>query len=157
MTLYEIDRAIEEAILNATDKDTGELIGDLDLLDELRIERDIKIENIGLYIKNLVSEAERIKEEEMALHERRKVKENKAERLKKYLSDALDGNKFETAKIAMSFRRSTSVDIEDTDKLPKELCSVTITPDKAAIKTALLSGAQIEGARLIEKQNLQIK
>ena len=157
MTLYEIDKAIEDAILNAVDKETGELIGDLSLLDELRIERDIKIENIGLYIKNLTSEAERIKEEERVLHERRKVKENKADRLKMYLSDALQGNKFETARVAMSFRKSTSVEIQDVDKLPEKFCKTKIEPDKTAIKTALRAGVEIAGAELVEKQNLQIK
>jgi hypothetical protein len=34
---------------------------------------------------------------------------------------------------------------------------VTYTPDKAAIKAALLAGEVIKGAQLVERQNIQIK
>lgn len=157
MTLYEIDKAIEEAILEAIDTETGEIIGDLSILDGLEIAREKKIENIGLYIKNLNCEAESIEEEERALYDRRKTKKNKAERLKRYLSDALKGSKFETPRLVVSFRKSTSVQVEDVDKLPEEYRTVTIAPDKTAIKTALRAGVEIAGAQLIENQNLQIK
>jgi len=70
-TLYEIDNAVLTAINNIYDKtnpETGEIIDasvieDLKALDELQIERDKKIENISLYIKNLESDAEAIKGE----------------------------------------------------------------------------------------------
>ena len=89
MTLYEIDKAITDL----ADPETGE-ITDFEALDNLQMARDQKIENIACYYKNLVSDAEAIKAEKEALAERQKVAENKAARLKEYLSYALHGEKF---------------------------------------------------------------
>ena len=47
MTLYEIDNAILECI----DLETGEII-DTDKLDALQLERETKIENVALWIKD---------------------------------------------------------------------------------------------------------
>ena len=80
MTLYEID----EQILGCVDSETGEII-DEEKLAELNIAFDEKVENIALWIKNLLSEAEAIKQEKLKLGDRQKAAENKAESLKKYL------------------------------------------------------------------------
>ena len=159
MTLYEIDQKIEAAIINAVDEETGEITEDFALLDELQIEREQKIENSGLYIKNLAAEIESLKAEEKALYERRKSKEKHAEWLKGYLTYSLAGAKFETPKLALSFRKSVVVDVADVDKLPEEFKRVktTVDADKTALKEALKGGAVIDGATLDEKQNLQIK
>ena len=159
MTLYEIDQKIEAAITNAVDEETGEITEDFAMLDELQIEREQKIENSGLYIKNLTAEIESLKAEEKALYERRKSKEKRAEWLKSYLAYSLAGAKFETPKLALSFRKSIVVDVADVDKLPEEFKRVktTIDADKTALKEALKAGALIDGATLVEKQNLQIK
>ena len=55
MTLYEIDKAIQEALEGAVDPESGAIIDDelLAAYDQLRMDRDQKVENIGLYIKNL--------------------------------------------------------------------------------------------------------
>lgn len=159
MTLYEIDQKIEAAIMNAVNEETGEITEDFALLDELQLEREQKIENGGLYIKNLTAEIESLKAEEKALCERRKSKEKRAEWLKGYLTYSLDGAKFETPKLALSFRKSVVVDVADVDKLPEEFKRVktTVDADKTALKEALKAGALIDGATLVEKQNLQIK
>lgn len=160
MTLYEINQKIEAAIMNAVDEETGEITEDFAMLDELQLEREQKIENSGLYIKNLTAEIESLKAEEKALSERRKAKEKKAEWLKSYLAYSLAGAKFETPKLALSFRKSVVVvDVADVDKLPEEFKRVktTIDADKVALKEALKGGAVIDGATLVEKQNLQIK
>ena len=64
-------------------------------------------------IKNLVAEAKAIREEEKALAERRKVLENRAERARNYLEFVLKGDKFQSAKVAVSYRTSTKVDVDD--------------------------------------------
>ena len=58
MTLYEID----QAILDCVDMETGEVI-DSDRLDLLQMERETKLENVGLWIKDLRAEADAIKNE----------------------------------------------------------------------------------------------
>ena len=94
MTLYEID----EAILACTDQETGEII-DPEALTALQMERDRKLENVALWVKDLKAEAEAIGNEVKALTARKKAAENKAERLKEWLVTALGGEIFKTSKL----------------------------------------------------------
>src|SRR5574344_1732207 len=121
-SLYDIDNRI----LDLTDKETGEIL-DEQAFEALQMERNDKLENIALWVKNLLSESEALKAEEKAFAERRKSAENKAESLKRYLDSALDGQKFNTTKVAISYRKSTSVDVLDVSKLPQEYQVVKTT------------------------------
>ena len=101
-----------------------------------------------------------LKAEEAALAERRKKKENKAEALKTYLANAMlavGKDKLETSKVALSFRRSQSVEITDESLIPEEFMKYKPTVDKAGVKAALKDGAFIPGASLVDNNNLQIK
>lgn len=158
MNLYEIDHAI----LDCVDMETGEIV-DIDALNALEMERNAKIENIALWIKNLLSDAEQMKIEREVLAERKEAAENKAENLKKYLTGYLNGSKFSTARVAISFRKSKSVDVTDINQIMNMsdagsyLKYAEPTPDKTAIKQAIESGKTIPGCSLVEKQNIQIK
>ena len=158
MKLYEIDNAI----LGCIDLETGEII-DIDKLSDLQIERDAKIENVVLWVKELKAEAEAIKAEKLALEERQKVAENKAESLKKWIAYALDGQKFSTPKCAVSFRHTESVEVTDegleslmnghddllTYKKPE--------PNKKAIKQAIKDGLNVKGVRVVHNVSTIIK
>ena len=157
LSIYEI----EQEIMALVDPETGE-ITDYDALDKLNIAREEKIENIAMWIKNLNAEAKAIREEEKNLAERRKAAENKSESHEKYLDRALSGEKFSTAKIAISYRKSTAVNILDEEQFIKKADVTYLIPqapkiDKKAITDALKSGAVIDGAELIERNNIQIK
>lgn len=153
-SLYEIDKAILECI----DLETGEII-DTDKFDELQIDRSAKLENVALWYKNLISEAQAFKAEKDAFAEKQKRAESKAESLKNYLDSALRGQKFDTVKVSVAYRKSTSVEIIDQSKLPELYLKVvtTTTPDKAEIAKALKVGEVVDGAELKENQNIQIK
>lgn len=152
--LYEIN----EAIMNTIDLETGEII-DFEAFEALQMERNEKLENIALWVKNLTSESEALKAEEKAFAERRKAAENKAESLKRYLDSALKGQKFSTTKVAISYRKSTSVDVLDVEKLPEAYRKTvtTVSADKTAISAALKAGELVDGVVLVEKNNLSIK
>jgi len=158
MKLYEIDNAI----LDCIDLETGEII-DAERLDALNMERDAKIENVACWIKDLKAEAEAIKAEKQALAERQRVAENKAESLKKWLAYALDGQKFGTAKCAISFRNTESVEVTDEglEALMKEhnelLTYKKPEPNKTAIKQALKDGLTVAGVELVRNTNVIIK
>lgn len=159
MTIYEIN----EQILNCIDLETGEII-DIDKLNELELERDAKIENVACWIKELKAEAEAIKAEKLALAERQKVAENKAESLKKWLAYALDGQKFKTPKCAISFRKSEAVEVteeglENLMKCGKDelLTYKSPEPNKKAIKDALKDGLSVEGVQLVQNTSTIIK
>lgn len=153
MNLYEI----ENEILNCVDMETGEIV-DIKKLESLQMERDQKIENIGCWIKNLLSDAKALKEEKDNLAARQKVAENKAASLKEFLSKYLDGEKFKTAKVSISYRKSDSVDISSNATVPEEFLKYAEpTPDKIGLKSALKAGKEFPGISLKTSQNIQIK
>lgn len=155
MNIYEIEQAITDLV----DPETGE-IADFEALDALSMARDEKIENIALWIKNLAAESKAIREEEKSLAERRRAAETKADSLQRYLDRILDGNKFSTPKVAISYRKSKAVEIADEEAFVK--AGAYLVPqdpkiDKKAISEALKNGTVIAGAELVERNNMQIK
>ena len=152
--LYEIDQGILECL----DLETGEVI-DPYRLEILHMERSQKIENVACWIKNLLSDAEAIKSEKDALADREAKCRKKAEDLKRWLGNALEGQKFNTARCAVSFRRSETVEVSDVALLPDDLKRVktTVEPNKTAIKALLKEGQEVIGCCLVENQNIQIK
>lgn len=166
MKLYEIKEEILNCINNIeVDEETGEILN-ADKLDELQEEFDEKAEGIALYIKNLTAEGEAIKTEEKRLAERRKAVETRVERLKDYLSDAMqatDTLKLTTARVALSFRKSKSVDVGDRfvewarTNAHELLTFKDPTPNKTAIKDYINKGIAVEYASIVENSNLVIK
>lgn len=137
MNLYEIKQEFEKAIEECVDMETGEIINPT-RLDELNMVLTDKRENVALYIKNLSAEAKAIDEEAKNLTNRKRVLNNKVEGLKKYLADNLEGHKFETAKVVVSFRKSEQLEINSIEHIPTEyLISQEPKIDKVALKNQL--------------------
>ena len=161
MTLYEINAQLEELIANSVDPETGELVIDPAALDDLNLEREEKVEGIALYIKDLKATAAAIKAEMDNLKARYDSAKNKAERLTDYLKENLHGEKFSTPKVAISYRNSTSVEINPgiffTPANEKYFRLKDPEADKKAIADAIKAGETIEGAELISKQSMTIK
>ena len=160
--LFEINKAIMDAWDTAIDPETGELNEEaLTAFEALQVERDERIENIGCWIKNLNADAAALKEEAKNMNERAKRAERKADSLKRYLEAALHGEKFQSTRVAISWRKTTSVEVDEAEvpELPEQYVrrKVTVEADKTAIKDALKAGEVIEGCRLVEKQSIQIK
>ena len=157
MTLFDINKAILEFDYEI-DEETGEILN-AEALDALQLARDEKIEGVGLWIKNLQAEAEAVKKEKDAMADRQRRLEKKAESLKNYLAYALQGERFSTPRIAISWRKSESVLIPDEALLDARFVNITMIkkPDKKLIKDTLKAGREVPGAELITKQNLQIK
>lgn len=163
MKLHEIDERIEACVKlddsRAVDTETGEII-DIEALEALEMERDAKLENVGCWYKQLLAEADAIKAEKQAMAEREKSKRNKADRLKAFLTQYLDGKKFETAKVAMSFRKSEAVEFDASymADVPVEFLKLREPElDKTAVKKAIKAGEEIPGCALVTRQNLTIK
>ena len=156
MNLYDI----EYEITNCVDSETGEII-DEKRLDALQMARQKKIENILLWIKNLKSEAGAIREEEKKLADRRQSDEKKAESLTQYVQNVLNGEKFKTSRVVVSYRKSEAVIVDDL-QLMQGTCDEYLKykdpePDKAKIKAALKGGLPVPGCHLEERQNITIK
>lgn len=152
-SLYEID----QRILSLIDEETGE-ITDFEQLDKLQLERNTKIENIALWIKNLKFEEESYKAEKQVFEDRQRQAKQKIESLKRYLSNVLNGEKFITSRVECSFRKSQRVEVENINLLPKKFLKYSDPEaNKTAIKEAIKEGKEIAGARLVDALNLQIR
>lgn len=155
MKLYEIDNAILECV----DYETGEILDSEKLLN-LQLERSKKIEGIACYYKNLKAEITALADEEEKLKERKKVKQNIVQNLQNYLTAQLAGEKFETSKVTISWRKSKSVNVLDIDKVPIRYQKTKIerTADKDQIKKDIQeTGISVSGVELLENNNIQIK
>lgn len=152
--LYDIQRGITDCV----DEETGEVI-DFEKLSALTMELSEKIENIALWIKNLEADAEAFKREEEAFEERKKAAANKAESLRRYLDTALNGQKFTTERVSVSFRSSKAVHIAENTELPAEYIKTKVEklPDKKKIGDALKNGIAVPGCALVTNRNMQIK
>ena len=142
MTLWQIDEQIAKAIELGFDPETGEIL-DESALEQLQMDRDEKIENICLYIKDLVAESKALADEAKALTERKERSAKKAESLKNYLQAMLDGQKWKSSKAIVSYRKTQSVVVDDMDALKPEFLRIKKEPDKTAIKEVLKAGAEV--------------
>lgn len=160
--LYELTTQFQQAMdALHVDEETGEVIG-FETVDTLDAAFEDKAEAYAVVIKTLLAQAQAIHAERENLKEREDAAKRKAESMKKHLAlsmAAVGKDKIETAKAALSFRKSTSVNILSDVEIPDDLCKVTIDrkPDKTAIKKALQAGDIVPGAELVENRNLQVK
>lgn len=131
-------------------------------------EFDIKAENVAQYIKNLDVEIAALADEKKRIDARKKVKENKLERMKEYLKNCMlqtGREKIETAKVKLSIRNNAeSVSIYDEKAFTEyykesdpRFFKFKVEIDKTAIKKLIQSGENIEGVTLERKKSLLIK
>lgn len=164
MQLYEIDKRYMEVLEQgfSIDEDTGEILFDAENMDKLDVEFNDKVDNIACYIKDLNGLSESISNEIKALQERKKQNDAKAERLKGYIASSMqlrNLNKLESARNKLSFRKSVSVMVEDESKIDEDLFTIKMEKklDKNKVKALLKEGIEVEGCKLVENTNLQIK
>ena len=155
-SLYKINKYIE----NGFDLETGEIF-DEEAIANLEMSRDEKITNICLLIKNLEADAKMYKEAKQEFDQKKSTCERKIESLKKYLTLNLEGeswDKDEKKRVKIGWRKSESVEVNDISLLPAEYLKIADpTADKTALKKALKEGKKIDGATLVESNNIQIK
>ena len=159
-TIFEIGNEYQN-IIALIEQNNGEMSDDLhEAYINSRDELNNKAKAYIYVIRNKENLISNIDAEIDRLKEMKKRTENEIDRIKNYLSMAVDtfGN-FETGLHKISNRISKSVEITDCNQLPKEYLKekIEISADKTAIKKAIESGINISGALLVTKSNLQIK
>jgi hypothetical protein len=159
MNLYNVID-LEKQIEFIAEHNEGEIPEEkLQELIEAQTQSIVQIENLCKYIRHLELGTEICKAEESRIATMRKRAENRIENIKKYLTPYVqhEGN-VEAGTFKLSIRKSKHVEVVSGFE-NKEYCNVkeVITPDKIVIKKAIESGIVIEGAKLIENSNLQIK
>ena len=130
-SLYELDKEYELALNNfKVDEETGEVLFDNELLEQLEGDYKQKVDNIACYIKDLQALSQSIKNEKANLDERLKANDKKIDSLKNYLFVSLERreiSKLETARNKLSFRKSTSLIVEDEKLVPKKFINKVVT------------------------------
>ena len=161
MHLFEINQGlralIEGNLETLVDAETGEVFT-AENIENLELARAEKIEGCAVVCKEFVAEADALAAEIKNLQERKRVAENKAECLKKYLAENLNGEKFSTPKCKISYRKSESVAFDgDVEEMPDEYCKVERKLDKTAVKKALKAGLDVPCCELAVNNNINIK
>lgn len=159
MNIYEIDREI----MSLVDPETGEL-ADVEAFENLQMERERKVDNVIAWYKDTKALVEAMKAEKDNLSKRIATEEARLKRIGEYATYATGGQSYKSAVGAVSFRTSTSVEVDDdfiewaTKNAPDLVNVVTdVKPNKTAIKEAMAEGKEFPAARLITKQNISIK
>lgn len=157
MNIYEIDekmRQAEESLMLLVDEETGEITNEelfdqlKEKMDGLQIARDKKIEGAAFLRREALDNIEAISNQISRLQGLKKAQENRAANLLKYITWALNGEKFKNPYISIYFKETESVEVEDTEKLPEQFVKVKKEPMKTELKKALKAGEQIEGVTL---------
>lgn len=154
--LYDLVREIEDFEFEI-DEETGEILNANDL-DNLELEKNEKIEQLCLWIKNLKSDAAAYKAEKDSFAKKQKAAENKAESIKNYIAYILAGEKFKTDRVTVSYRKSEQVECLDMSLVDDDYLRFEEPElNKTKIKKALKEGIKVGGCMLVEKQNMQIR
>ena len=160
-SIYEIN----QAILDCLDPETGEIL-DMEALEQLQMDRVQKAENVACWRKNLMAMIASIKAEEDALKKRRETLQRRVDGLDGYLAAHFSGEKIETARAVINWRKSTGVEVVDKQEAIDYLMHIAHDDllkykepdiDKKAAKALLETGVFIPGLVLAERMNLQIK
>lgn len=167
MKLYELT-AEYQAFLLAIENDDIPEEAITDTLESIVTAIEEKADNIACIIKSLTAEVEAIKAEKKRLSDRIEAKEKRVKQLESYLANTIIAagiDNIETARNKLTFRKSERVVIDNESAFvewAKEHNDSLLTykqPEisKKAVKEVLSSGVILDGARIENCMNLQIK
>ncbi len=131
-----------------------------DTFEMIKIEVENNGNNLVAFYKDLDADIAKNKEVAKMYGEYARKLEKKKENIKKtltYFMHATNTREIKTDYAKISFRKSKSVEIDDETLLGDEYFVMKKEASKSKITEALKAGVDVQGARLIENRNLQIK
>jgi chromosome segregation ATPase len=163
-SLYQLTNEFQllETKLNESDYDEQTIA---DTLEGASGDIETKATNVAMFIRNLESSAEAIKQAEKEMSDRRKAIEKKAESIRQYLKDNMQRcgiTKIDSPYFALTLKKNPpSVIIDDAGAIAGELYvypeAPAPYPDKKAIAELLKAGKVVNGAHLEQAERLEIK
>ena len=162
MNLYELQQ--EQLELNALlEENGGELTPEIEerlMIHDCDVQQ--KMESYCKAIKCYENDIAAFKSEIERLKARKESAEKAIERMKDAMTNAMETfglKKLEAGTFKIGTRKSQSVEILDEDAISSEYKreKITYSVDKVAIKNAIESGVEVEGAKLNENTNITIK
>lgn len=165
MNYYEIDNQIkeimalyEQGLTEAVDMETGEIFDLAEKLESLEMEKEQKIKNLALYIKNNAMYIDGLKAEKKRVMDEIARMEKRVDGAKEYLQQITDGKGIKDPQFVISYRKTKSTNITDLNAIPVQyLVMQDPKPDKTAIKKAIEAGEVIEGAEIVENISMSVK
>ena len=158
MKIYELTRNYQnlEVLLDNESVDNAVLKEEMDkIVDTI----GVKFTNIQKIITNYKAIAEKQKEEEDRIRQKRQANEKKIEVLREYMLtnlEKLENKKLKTDSYTFSTKKVESV-IVDLDLLTEEYYKITKTADKTKIKQDIKSGKEVNGAKIHIKNCLNVR
>lgn len=153
MTLYEIDKQIEDLI----DPETGE-ITDYAAMDELAMAREDKIRQIVYARRNALADLNAVGAEIARLKKIEETLGNRVESIDGYLKYALNGEKYKDETTTIYYRKTTAVVVAEDAVVPEEFLRYgKPTVNKTALGEAIRGGMVIPGVSIEERNNIIIK
>lgn len=168
MKLYELTAEMEK-VENTLDLYAEEHEGDItnfpyeQYYEQLEGERANKLLNLASWAKSLKAEVEAHKAEIRSQQAKKKTAENKLQWVKDFLTSYLKlGEKLKDGRVSISWRKSKGLVVDEMNlnmaNLDEKYHVVSITPDKALIKKAIMEdGTKFEDFTLEDRDNVQIK
>ena len=145
------------------DTDTGEIKPIGEVLDELALARDEKIDNCILYLKNLKAFERNLAESVASQQERLAAYRKRIANMEEYVVSQLgDIKKRETVDYKLTVRTTEAVVApsknDDVAKLPEQYRKETVTyaANKTAIKKAIKAGQEVPGCSIVINKHLKL-
>jgi hypothetical protein len=160
ITLYNISNE-QKAIMAEIEANEGELTDEIIAKIEFNeVVFHEKAIDYGYVIKQFEDTSDVIAKEIKRLQDLKKKADNNAERLRVRITEAMKQfglTEVKSDTLRLSFRASKAVEVFDEKLIPSEYMKFTASPDKTAIKKAIELGDDVQGARVVSNDNLQIK
>lgn len=160
LTLYQCTADVQAALDYYFDSETERE----DTLEAVIGQFEVKAQSVIAYIKNQEITEKMLDEHIKQMTGKLKAAKARNQSLKDYLARNMQAAgiteiKADDGTFKASFRKSKAVEILDEAQIPAEFMreTVKIEPDKTAIRKAIESGQEVAGAKIEERQNLQIK
>lgn len=165
MNYYELDNQVkeimalyEQGLTEAVDMETGEVFNLAEKLESLEMEKEQKIKNLALYVKNNAMYIDGLKAEKKRIMDEIARMEKRVDGAKDYLKEITEGKGIKDPQFVISYRKTKSTNILDLSLIPDQyLVMPEPKPDKTAIKKAIEAGENIEGAEIVESVSMSVK
>lgn len=160
MKLYECSSEVIRVLDDLGDEaENGEQWA-VDTIESVIGDFESKAADILAYTKNLSFEIDAISAFLKEVATKKRVLENKQNRLKEYVALQMTRcglEKIDTPFLKASFRASKAVEIENIELLPESVLKIVKEPNKTEIKKRIEAGEAIDGAKIVERKSLQIR
>lgn len=162
-SLYQLSTDLRSMLDQAFDPETGEA---LPAFEECRALIGNKIGQVAAYILNVEADAAAAEAAIKRIKALAEAYDRKAEHLREYLAQNMATAGITEIKaddrsfiVKLYPERDESVELDDGVTFPAELCAdpKPPMPSKTKIKTAILAGQPVAGARIVRRDRLTIK